>query len=55
MADELERARKARDKKEKKKRDLPKDFKPMDPDDLLAMLDEALEDNERVMNGITRP
>jgi hypothetical protein len=54
MADELERARKARDKKkEKKKRELPKDFKPMGPDDILDMLDEALADNERVINAIS--
>jgi hypothetical protein len=56
MADELERARKGRDaeKKEKKKRELPKDFQRKEPDDILAMIDEALEDNERVIHATDR-
>jgi hypothetical protein len=55
MADELSRAREVRDKekKEKKARELPKNFARMEPDDVISMIDEALEENERIINEIS--
>jgi len=34
----------------KKKRELPKDFKRMKPDEIIAMIDAALEEYERFLN-----